>query len=100
MKTINEIIQAPDPVAAVAALPDADIARLRYGIENFNPGAAGLNAAECETWWAIEPLLINRLKSLVAPTQLWEPCERCGAEPSYITPAGHLCITCQTTESH
>lgn len=23
--------------------------------------------------------------------QLWEPCERCGSEPSYATPCGHLC---------
>lgn len=28
-------------------------------------------------------------------TQLWEPCERCGAEPSYMTPHGHLCKDCR-----
>lgn len=27
-------------------------------------------------------------------TQLWEPCERCGKEPSYVTPRGHLCERC------
>lgn len=27
-------------------------------------------------------------------TQLWEPCERCGREPSYITMRGHLCPNC------
>jgi|SRR6516164_5075565 len=26
--------------------------------------------------------------------QLWEPCERCGSEPSYITFSGHLCKNC------
>lgn len=27
-------------------------------------------------------------------TQLWEPCERCGNEPSYATARGHLCRNC------
>jgi ribosomal protein S14 len=27
-------------------------------------------------------------------TQLWEPCERCGAEPCYATRIGHLCRKC------
>ena len=26
--------------------------------------------------------------------QLWEPCEKCSAEPSYQTPRGHLCENC------
>jgi len=26
--------------------------------------------------------------------QLWEPCERCGNEPSYAQPGGHLCAKC------
>lgn len=26
--------------------------------------------------------------------QLWEPCERCGNEPSYMQPNGHLCERC------
>lgn len=26
--------------------------------------------------------------------QLWEECERCGAEPSYMQPGGHLCARC------
>lgn len=26
--------------------------------------------------------------------QLWEPCERCGEEPSYMTGEGHLCMRC------
>lgn len=26
--------------------------------------------------------------------QLWEQCERCGAEPSYSQPGGHLCARC------
>jgi hypothetical protein len=26
--------------------------------------------------------------------QLWEPCERCGSEPSYDQPSGHLCDSC------
>jgi hypothetical protein len=30
-----------------------------------------------------------------AATQLWEPCEKCGAEPSYQTANGHLCRACQ-----
>ena len=29
-----------------------------------------------------------------SPTQLWEPCERCGQEPSYITVRGNLCQSC------
>ena len=28
-------------------------------------------------------------------TQLWEPCEKCGSEPSYQTASGHLCENCQ-----
>ena len=28
-------------------------------------------------------------------TQLWEPCDKCGAEPSYQTATGHLCKNCQ-----
>lgn len=27
--------------------------------------------------------------------QLWEPCEKCGCEPSYQTAKGHLCAGCQ-----
>ena len=26
--------------------------------------------------------------------QLWEPCDRCGASPSYMQPNGHLCAKC------
>ena len=26
--------------------------------------------------------------------QLWEPCGKCGAEPSYAQPTGHLCARC------
>lgn len=26
--------------------------------------------------------------------QLFEPCERCGTEPSYMQPGGHLCKRC------
>lgn len=26
--------------------------------------------------------------------QLWEPCEKCGTEPSYSHPTGHLCALC------
>lgn len=29
--------------------------------------------------------------------QLWEPCDRCGAEPSYEQPGGHLCRRCATS---
>jgi hypothetical protein len=27
-------------------------------------------------------------------TQLWEPCDRCGTEPSYARANGHLCKNC------
>ena len=30
-------------------------------------------------------------------TQLWEPCERCGDEPSYMQQTGHLCVACAGT---
>lgn len=30
-----------------------------------------------------------------ATTQIWEPCEKCGAELSYQTANGHLCRDCQ-----
>lgn len=33
--------------------------------------------------------------SRVSVTQLWEPCDKCGAEPSYQTATGHLCKNCQ-----
>jgi len=39
----------------------------------------------------------NLNQSTAAPqseTQLWEPCENCGVEPSYATTRGHLCKTC------
>lgn len=26
--------------------------------------------------------------------QLWEPCDRCGQEPCYVTGNGNLCATC------
>lgn len=26
--------------------------------------------------------------------QLWEPCDRCGSEPSYMQSGGHLCAKC------
>jgi len=29
------------------------------------------------------------------PPQLWEPCERCGREPSYLVASGHLCQRCR-----
>lgn len=28
------------------------------------------------------------------PTQLWEPCDRCGSEPCYATANGNLCGRC------
>ena len=30
--------------------------------------------------------------------QLWEPCRKCGAEPSYAQPGGHLCARCAQTD--
>lgn len=30
--------------------------------------------------------------------QLWEPCKRCGTEPSYAQPGGHLCAKCAQTD--
>ena len=30
--------------------------------------------------------------------QLWEPCCKCGAEPSYAQPGGHLCSKCAQTD--
>lgn len=32
---------------------------------------------------------------VMSVTQLWEPCDKCGAEPSYQTASGHLCKNCQ-----
>ncbi len=41
----------------------------------------------------------SRTASLGA--QLWEPCERCGAEPSYARANGHLCAECiRSGEDH
>lgn len=38
--------------------------------------------------------IVNRVAGRV---QLWEPCEKCGEEPSYISPSGrHLCQKCST----
>ena len=41
----------------------------------------------------IEAAVNNRRAAL--NVQLWEPCEKCGTEPSYQTPSGHLCENCQ-----
>jgi len=35
------------------------------------------------------------LKSTPTAVQLWEPCDKCGAEPSYQTASGHVCKNCQ-----
>ena len=36
----------------------------------------------------------SRTTAPLANIQLWEPCEKCGAEPSYLTAYGHLCKNC------
>ena len=33
-------------------------------------------------------------RRMTLTVQLWEPCEKCGAEPSCLTPCGHLCERC------
>jgi len=41
---------------------------------------------------AITPVLVNTQNYDV---QLWEPCEKCGTEPSYQTASGHFCKSCK-----
>lgn len=81
-----------------------DIERnIGYG---WNPIREGVNFSteEIETLKTGEtlargPALFYRIPCPASPlpeapigeTQLWEPCEECGSEPSYATGSGHLC---------
>lgn len=57
-------------------VPDEFIQQLHNSVDEFNQQA---NAA------------VNN----PTRTQLWEPCEKCGTEPSYQTPTGQLCQSCR-----
>jgi len=94
MKTINEIIEkrinADD-------FTDSEIVALADGIEFFSTYAA--QTPPCgATWWAKNrPTYVARLKAATARLpqregQLWEGCEKCDAEPSYMPL--HLCANC------
>lgn len=51
-----------------------------------------LNTLRAERGVVVEQ--INRaVNGALSRVQLWEPCEKCGAEPSYQTPRGHFCAT-------
>lgn len=57
-------------------------------------------------WYFHGDVLPDGLKQFTAQTQnsvklggqLWEECERCGAEPSYMQPGGHLCARCAQSD--
>jgi hypothetical protein len=79
-----------------------------YAIDYFDFGAAGWQPTQQE-WAAFSAIraeyqsrqVLKRKQGKAAPEpaaigriQLWEDCERCGQQPSYITPTGHLCDRC------
>jgi len=94
MKTINEIIEKR---ISVNDFKDSEIMALAYGIEFFSTYAAQ-TPAEGATWWAENrPMYAARLEEATARSpqregQLWEECEKCGDEPSYMPL--HLCANC------
>jgi hypothetical protein len=79
-----------------------------YAVDYFSFGAAGWEptAAEYKAYQDIvagykarqvpreRTVAPTKQGASVGRTQLWEPCERCGREPSYVTSRGHLCGNC------
>ena len=55
---------------------------------------AGLDARAGSQATLKKPVSEKRETRSLGRTQLWEPCERCGSEPSYLTARGHLCESC------
>ena len=43
---------------------------------------------------AVAPAVVVPAQPKRGYTQLWEPCDKCGAEPSYQTASVHLCADC------
>ena len=86
--------------------------RLAWGVMQFDPRAAGGkwdSKPYVEAYWKLQSLAREGNKryereldrktnqSVYTPSsrnQLWEPCEKCGKEPSYATSRGHLCKNC------
>lgn len=108
MTTINDVIKAR--VCASKWSID-DLRRLSYGIRYFDFGATGRRWEPDDiAWWnAEQPLLSAALDALdvihpqpAAPSpspadrvQVWESCDECGAQPSYIVGGRTLCERCQ-----
>jgi len=107
LKTINEVIAAGIPAEAWS---EADVMRLSYGIRYFSCSFDGSITPEAAQKWYSQASLLAGVADMIenerhtappaqppAPSsrvQLWEPCEKCGTEPSYMTPRGHLCSKC------
>jgi hypothetical protein len=105
-ETINEVIAAGIPAEAWS---EADLKRLSYGVRYFNCGFdSSITPEAAQVWYAQASLLAgvadmleqeSATRPATAPAshsrvQLWEPCEKCGTEPSYQTARGHLCANC------
>lgn len=43
---------------------------------------------------AASPAVVVPAQPKSGYAQLWEPCDKCGVEPSYQTASGHLCANC------
>jgi len=101
MTTINELCRrvSAGTLSVSAAVDIVDSEGLTYGIRYFSPSSD----AELPYWdmlreWTArhEPAEQPPESVSVQPPrkrgQLWEPCEKCGGEPSYMPL--HLCSLC------
>ena len=64
-----------------------------------DPATAEKQARRTVLWLtAQDTIRMEPAEGVSLGAQLWEPCERCGAEPSYAQPGGHLCAQCAQTD--
>lgn len=101
--TINDLIEMKINPSDVT---DEQIIDLAYGIKYFS-FYGYVSDEDISYWRETRKILIDRLdaiekakgarKRITLPkrtlTQLWEPCEGCGAEPCYLE-LGHRCKIC------
>jgi hypothetical protein len=73
---------------------------------SYHVEAADVNAAlvifQRQILW-LTPEMKLRCEPATGPNlgaQLWEPCQRCGQEPSYAQANGHFCATCAAKHDH
>ena len=93
-RTPGEIERFGFPDLTVGEIEKMTDAEIRARNEACTRNSEAFDAVRHTAAQASSPPAVTRSHPPATSVQLWEPCEKCGAEPSYITQAGHLCKTC------